>query len=83
MAYYCRYVSDTAGETPVLSVSTQLVDDIRPLVPLVDPRHPLVFIRRGSGIAGIGEALTEIVNDLGPVFNGTQPAAPALRSLNF
>jgi menaquinone-specific isochorismate synthase len=50
-------VSDTAGETPVLSVSTELVDDIRPLVPLVDPRHPLVFIRRGAGIAGIGEAL--------------------------
>ena len=41
----------------MLSVSTQLVDDIRPLVPLVDLRHPLVFIRRGSGIAGIGEAL--------------------------
>jgi menaquinone-specific isochorismate synthase len=50
-------VSDTAGETPVLSVQTQVVDDIRPLVPLVDPRHPLVFIRRGAGIAGIGEAL--------------------------
>ena len=42
---------------PRLSVSTEAVDDIRPLVPLVDPRHPLVFIRRGSGIAGIGEAV--------------------------
>jgi menaquinone-specific isochorismate synthase len=41
----------------VLSVETTRVDDIRPLVPLVDPRHPLVFIRRGQGIAGIGEAL--------------------------
>jgi menaquinone-specific isochorismate synthase len=50
-------VSDTAGETPVLSVETRVVDDIRPLVPLVDPRHPLVFIRRGTGIVGIGEAL--------------------------
>jgi menaquinone-specific isochorismate synthase len=41
----------------VLTVTTQPIDDIRPLVPLVDPRHPLVFVRRGHGIAGIGEAL--------------------------
>ena len=52
-------MSDTAGRVPVpvLRVVTERVDDIRPLVPLVDPRNPLVFIRRGSGIAGIGEAL--------------------------
>jgi menaquinone-specific isochorismate synthase len=50
-------VSDTAGEVPALRVETRAVDDIRPLVPLVDPRHPLVFIRRGQGLAGIGEAL--------------------------
>jgi menaquinone-specific isochorismate synthase len=50
-------VSYTAGVVPVLAVTTQLIDDIRPLVPLVDSRHPLVFIRRGQGIAGIGEAL--------------------------
>jgi menaquinone-specific isochorismate synthase len=50
-------VSNTAGVVPVLSVSTEQIDDIRPLVPLVDARHPLVFLRRGQGIAGIGEAL--------------------------
>jgi menaquinone-specific isochorismate synthase len=50
-------VSNNAGVVPVLAVTTQQIDDIRPLVPLVDPRHPLVFIRRGQGIAGIGEAL--------------------------
>jgi menaquinone-specific isochorismate synthase len=50
-------VSVTAGEVPVLSVESRRVDDIRPQVPLVDSRHPLVFIRRGQGIAGIGEAL--------------------------
>jgi menaquinone-specific isochorismate synthase len=50
-------VRNTAGVAPVLAVTTQQIDDIRPLVPLVDPRHPLVFIRRGQGIAGIGEAL--------------------------
>ena len=50
-------MSITAGVAPVLSVSTEQIDDIRPLVPLVDARHPLVFLRRGQGIAGIGEAL--------------------------
>ncbi len=41
----------------MLRVVTEAIDDIHPLVPLVDPRHPLVFIQRGQGIAGIGEAL--------------------------
>ncbi|MCU1534914.1 MAG: Isochorismate synthase, partial [Glaciihabitans sp.] len=50
-------MSDTARPVPQLTVETQPIDDIRPLVPLVDPRHPLVFMRRGQGIAGIGEAL--------------------------
>ena len=45
------------GVVPVLRVVTEAIDDIHPLVPLVDPRHPLVFIQRGQGIAGIGEAL--------------------------
>jgi menaquinone-specific isochorismate synthase len=56
-SYYCESVNDIAGPPPVLVVETAKLDDIRPLVPLVDPRHPLVFIRRGHGIAGIGEAL--------------------------
>jgi menaquinone-specific isochorismate synthase len=50
-------VDDIAGATPGLRVVTEAIDDIRPLVPLVDSRHPLVFIQRGHGIAGIGEAL--------------------------
>ena len=41
----------------MLAVTTEQIDDIRPLVPLVDARKPLVFLRRGQGIAGIGEAL--------------------------
>ena len=53
---YSEWVSETAGEVPVFRVSTQQIDDIRPLIPLVDPRHPLVFIRRGQGIAGVGVA---------------------------
>ena len=50
-------MSNTAGVAPVLAVTTEQIDDIRPLVPLVDARKPLVFLRRGQGIAGIGEAL--------------------------
>jgi menaquinone-specific isochorismate synthase len=50
-------VNDTGGEAPVLKVETQVLDSIRPLIPLVNPRNPLVFTRRGEGIAGIGEAL--------------------------
>lgn len=50
-------MSNNAGVVPALAVTTQQIDDIRPLVPLVDARHPIVFVRRGQGIAGIGEAL--------------------------
>lgn len=50
-------MSDAADQLPALTVVTEALDSIRPLVPLVDPRHPLVFSRRGQGIAGIGEAL--------------------------
>lgn len=50
-------MDDTAGAAGGLRVVTEAIDDIRPLVPLVDSRHPLVFIQRGHGIAGIGEAL--------------------------
>jgi len=56
-AYYCEGVDHPEGDVPVLRVVTEAIDDIHPLVPLVDPRHPLVFIQRGQGIAGIGEAL--------------------------
>ena len=36
---------------------TEAIDDITPMIPLVDPRHPLVFLRRRQGVVGIGEAL--------------------------
>lgn len=54
-------MSDTEGQVvgrvPVLTVHTEALESIRPLVPLVDSRNPLVFSRRGRGIAGVGEAL--------------------------
>jgi menaquinone-specific isochorismate synthase len=40
-----------------LVVETVAADDIGLLIPLLDSREPLLFIRRGEGVAGIGEAL--------------------------
>ncbi|MCU1425358.1 MAG: isochorismate synthase [Microbacteriaceae bacterium] len=42
---------------PHLVVETVAIDDVGPLIPLLDPRDPLLFVRRGQGIGGIGEAL--------------------------
>jgi menaquinone-specific isochorismate synthase len=49
--------AQTSGRVPILTVHTEALESIRPLVPLVDSRYPLVFSRRGRGIAGVGEAL--------------------------
>jgi menaquinone-specific isochorismate synthase len=49
-------VTSTTDGFASLTVRTQALDDIGPLVKLLDPRDPLLFIRRGQGIAGIGEA---------------------------
>ncbi|WP_308466155.1 isochorismate synthase [Rathayibacter soli] len=40
-----------------LSVETIPLDDVRQLIPFLDARHPLLWLRKGEGIAGIGEAL--------------------------
>ena len=40
-----------------LRVETTRVDDLKLLLPLLDPQHPLVWLRKGQGIAGVGEAL--------------------------
>ncbi|MFC6356661.1 isochorismate synthase [Luethyella okanaganae] len=49
----------TVTETRVqaLTVETTALDDIRQLIPIVDPRRPLLWLRKGEGLAGIGEAL--------------------------
>lgn len=44
-------------EYPALTVTTRALDSVGPLLKLLDPVDPLLFIRRGDGIAGIGEAL--------------------------
>lgn len=40
-----------------LRVRTVAVDETAPLVPRLDPRHPLLWMRRGEGIIGLGEVL--------------------------
>lgn len=40
-----------------LTVETHRIDPVPSLIPYADPAHPLLFLRRGDGVAGIGEAL--------------------------
>ena len=40
-----------------MHVVTRSVDAVPSLIPLLDPQHPLLFVRRGEGVAGFGEAL--------------------------
>lgn len=48
---------DESVNDPELHVTTSPVDDIMPLLAHIDPHDPLLFVRRGDGIAGIGTAL--------------------------
>ena len=50
-------MTDPAQPLPALTVETRAVDPLTSLLPLLDPRTPLLFMRRGEGIAGLGEAL--------------------------
>jgi menaquinone-specific isochorismate synthase len=50
-------VSDSAAEIPRLRVQTSRLGELKLLLPLIDPRHPLIWMRKGQGIAGVGEAL--------------------------
>ncbi|MBT2516667.1 chorismate-binding protein [Streptomyces sp. ISL-90] len=40
-----------------LVVRTEPADELAPLIPRADPRHPLLWMRRGEGIVGLGETL--------------------------
>ncbi|HEV7185551.1 MAG TPA: isochorismate synthase [Leifsonia sp.] len=46
-----------ASSATALSVETIPLDDVRQLIPFLDPRHPLLWLRKGEGLAGIGTAL--------------------------
>jgi menaquinone-specific isochorismate synthase len=49
--------SDAGRSTPSLVVETVPVGDVGPLIPHLDPVSPLLWQRRGFGLAGLGEAL--------------------------
>ncbi|HZW40942.1 MAG TPA: chorismate-binding protein, partial [Agromyces sp.] len=68
---------DSAARSPRLVVRTVRVDETEPLIPRADPRHPLVWMRRGEGIVGLGEALR--IETSGPT--RVEDAAEAWRSL--
>lgn len=42
---------------PRLVVRTEPADELAPLIPRADPRDPLLWMRRGEGIVGLGETL--------------------------
>ena len=50
-------MTDAVAELPALRVETRAVDHVSSLLPLLDSRHPLLFMRRGEGVAGLGQAL--------------------------
>lgn len=50
-------MSAAVGEVPVLTVRTRASGHLDSLLPLLDSRAPLLFMRRGEGVAGVGEAL--------------------------
>ncbi|MFC5502582.1 isochorismate synthase MenF [Lysinimonas soli] len=50
-------MTESAQALPALTVETRAVDQVTSLLPLLDPSAPLLFVRRGDGIAGLGEAL--------------------------
>ena len=60
-----------------LVVRTEPVDELAPLIPRADPRHPLLWMRRGEGIVGLGETLR--IETSGP--SRIEDAAAAWRSL--
>ncbi len=45
------------GSTPRLTARTRAVDSAPSLVPYLEASSPLLFVRRGEGVAGVGEAL--------------------------
>lgn len=44
-------------EVPALRVETRPVEGLGSLLPLLEPTRPLLFVRRGEGVAGLGETL--------------------------
>ncbi|HWH25678.1 MAG TPA: chorismate-binding protein [Pseudolysinimonas sp.] len=47
----------SAAELPAFDVVTERIDPIASVIPLLDRSAPLLFMRRGEGVVGLGEAL--------------------------
>lgn len=45
------------GEVPVLTARSRATDPVSSLLPVLDAASPLLFMRKGEGLAGIGEAV--------------------------
>jgi menaquinone-specific isochorismate synthase len=45
------------GAVPALTVETRAVEHFSSLLPLLDAQRPLLFLRRGEGVIGLGETL--------------------------
>ena len=54
---YARTVTVIATRIQALTVETTPLDDVRHIIPFTDAHAPLVWLRKGEGIAGVGEAL--------------------------
>ncbi len=50
-------MTELRSQIPALTVETRAVEPFGSLLPLLDAQHPLLFVRRGEGVAGLGEAL--------------------------
>jgi menaquinone-specific isochorismate synthase len=50
-------VTAIATRVQALTVETTPLDDVRHLIPFTDAHTPLLWLRKGEGIAGVGEAL--------------------------
>ena len=60
-----------------LIVRTEPAEELAPLIPRADPRHPLLWMRRGEGIVGLGETVR--IETSGP--SRVEDAAAAWTSL--
>lgn len=47
----------TTTRVQALTAETIPLDDVRQLIPFLDARQPILWLRKGEGIAGVGEAL--------------------------
>ncbi len=54
---YPETVTETGPGLAPLSVSSEAIADPGSLIALLEPRHPLAFLRGGDGIVGFGAAL--------------------------